>query len=401
MIETSTKSVQNFLSNNNQQLEQSEQILHVAINYKPNPQILGSWLSIIVLIPLFFCLGIKTPLQIQLFLNLFGICIVFIAVVQYYKEFKFPKANPKHSSTFGLITTNGIRIKEKFIPWELVHEINRVFFKGRPFLIFNLSPQYYDFLSQNIYNSTYTSKFVFLGHLNNSDRLFKEFTPFWKPKSPGQQLKNLAQQLKDSYQLRDVPTLEHTLEGNYKKLGIQCSFNYSFPVEEMKIRVLLPKKIRAFLKIARETDGTRITQAIGGKDIQIGHPTIDKTCLFESSHPIQLQQFFTLEVKSILEQLLELGRVNFDLGEPIKQKRLKNKQRVKEDEGVLDTGMLLTEIDTVRAGEIEKIPYVIQAAFTGTVLEPLRDNPEDVVTFIELCLEFTVLLAEHIVQIGE
>lgn len=401
MIKTSSKHIQQFLSDFNHELFKGEQVFHISFIYKSDLASLKYLLPIVFLafFPVFEILKRfeSSPSAIILFLLLLVITVFAIGN----ELSKNANPNPGKGKPDGLITSHGIRIKNEFFPWKHVFDIKPKMSGGRPYLFFDLNTGHKDYQlnSYSVNHSYFTSEYVFIGGDYDVDQLLNNIMPYWEPESPKHQLIAFSNQLRDTYQLSESSSKKSViLKGAHQSFQLELRFDKELPVEHVTAELYLPKQISSYLKISMESGTTSILQAFTGKDIQIGHTHIDNHCLFESSHQSQLQELFTGHALSCFEQLVQLGTVNWRFGNPIKRKQLKTKPSVMEDEGVLDTGMLESSDTTIQ--EVD-LPTYNRLQFTGVIDSRFRNDPKDIQTYIERFMEFNFILAEHLQGLKE
>lgn len=403
MIERHNKDVQRFLSNFKHELGDDEQLLHLMKNKPPYSSV---WIFVggfIMISGVAYVNNIGYP--ITRFPALF-LVLILIMIILFVVMFVFLKSDhvPPIRSSFGLITSKGIRARHQFIHWKLVYDIKIRYISGRRYLIFDLSPNRteYELHNRSTTNSFVTGSFAFLGDQYDADHLFSEIKPFWEPQSPKQRLNNISKHLINTYQFSDSNSSKtrFNLTGDYKTFKINCSFDKSFPIKETKANLQLPKPIPAYLKIGMESGTTTFKQAISGKDIQIGHPIIDSQCLFESSHPDALQQLFTADFTKRFLQLLQLGTVIWIFGTPVKQKRLKETSSIEDDEAVLDIGLAQSN-KKANTRQVNQLPVSKRLEFFGQLNDKFKNSPEKAAAFIELCIGITVILGVHLIKLEE
>lgn len=401
MIERQNKKVQDYLSATGHKLEPGEKIIHLMINHNKFSKL---WRSVFPVFMILLFIFLNLIGHSGLFIGLVCICVftMVLLVSTVTMAIKDKSLGSNKTPTFGLITSKGIRAGQQFIPWKQIYDIKVRYINGLRYLVFDLNPNHKDYQLYNrpVNNSYTTPSFIFLGNQYDADHLLSEITPFWEPVSPNHQLKVLSEKLKDTYQLG--LNSSGSLNGSYKSFKLQhCKYDSSFPIKEISTSLNLPNPITAFLKIGMESGTSAIKQAVVGKDIQIGHPSIDNLCLFESNNPQELQQLFTAEVIAKFQELIQLGTVNWSFGTPIKKKQLKNKQSsIEDDEAILDVGMLKPNQQTSVTPQ-SNLPTSNRLDFSGILDDRFKNNPEKAKVFFELSMQMTVLLGEHLNDLQE
>jgi len=393
MEEDYSKLVQAFLTDNQQMLEEKEEVLYIATNKGSDFEHFSNIFLVLFLFFMFLVL-FAFDLGISIISGVVVVCLLFITY------FFYENKEPNSSKPYGLISTMGIRTGREVIPWQSVFDIKIKPLNDKLFLLFDLIPNQnqYELQNVNTSNSFQSTGFIFLGGDYNAEELQQRVLAYWEPVSPESQLQQLSNELLINYKLTEKrENTYYLLEGSTKNLGVSFSFDSSFPFEKVKTTIKLPKPIPAFLNIRPETTSTKFKQRISGKDIQTGNPNIDDWYLFESSQPAQLQELLSGDLLLRFERLLSLGTVDWSFGKSIKQKRIKTKASAQDSEDVLDTQFLQTS--TQETSQSTDFPLLDTLEFKGKLHTQFMDNPLNAVEYTELCLEFSVLFGESLLQL--
>jgi len=300
---------------------------------------------------------------------------------------------------FAVITSEGIRIAGRFIPWGLVFHAKIRYLEGKRYLLFDLTSNFnlYELQNHNLNQSFSTKRFIFIAGKYDADLLQQKILPYWEPQSPDHKFGDLVNQLGETYNLTSNTTkTKRQLLGDYRNLSISFSYDKSFPIAAVATSIHLPKPITVYLNITQETSISILKQQIGIKDVQVGDQTLDDRFLFESSHPTQLKQLFTEEVLQRFKRLTQLGTFSWTFGKPLKSKRLKTERSAFEDsEDVLDTSLLQQEEQTTELELTDTATYD-RLEFKGILHQDSENDPEKAMEFVELSLELSVLFGESL-----
>jgi len=375
--------IKTFLSKKRIHLFEDEEVFNVLETKKP--YVLNKLMLLKVFIVYAFIVLLLIFLGFILnFLAVFALGLIVLAGAAFL-DFSIYELKESRSSQFCLITSLGIRRNQKLISWEKVKDIQKSMDDRENKLTFLIPPRVLD---SDAILSDKSGRLNWEGDFNK-ETLYNLILPHWTEHSPETKLKNLSSKLELSYKLSASKTLEatHQLKGMFNALDISVNFNKNIPFQSLKSSIVLPQNIKSHLSIMLKASPSLFKQSTGVDEIKFGKQ-------IQSSHPAVFEQLFTKSVMQRLEQLRNLGTVNWSFGKSLKRKRHQPlSSSIQDAEDVLDTGLLQTNQQPTDYETLEG-EHHSTLEFNGILNPNFEEDISKAAEFVELSMELSVLLAE-------
>lgn len=284
---------------------------------------------------------------------------------------------------------------KKSISWMDVYRVNELIFDERKYIVFDLQPddnQYHGVINDSMSKLIDDPEYIALRGFGNPDEISEKISPYWQKNGAPRELVAVKQNLIDKFNMK-ISRKQNNLEmltAKYDDFTINYTHKSIYPANLFQVSVKFKEPISAFLNISMEKIGSKLIQAIGFKDIEIGNEFIDKMLNIQGSHQDEIQTIFSQELNVKLRQLLREGTFDLTFGEPINKKQLKSgAQKNVESEEVLD--IQLATNNKSESTSIEFKGHTTLAITISTINDRslYKENIQQFTqTFIEVALHF-------------